>query len=186
MFASELKGLDRDAIRRWYNGYSWLGEEKAYNPFDILLLFNKRQFKPYWYETGMPSYLYNQMVKGRLNTLELENLGVYEKELSDFEVDSVSTNALLFQCGYLTITGEKTRSDQIYYTLHYPNQEVRESLNEERLKALGGDWSQTTIQGESLVQLLAENDFKGFEKQLRSLFSGLPYQWYSRTGYEGY
>ena len=32
VFALELPGLDRDEIRRWYNGYSWLGEEKLYNP----------------------------------------------------------------------------------------------------------------------------------------------------------
>ena len=41
VFAPELPGLDRDQIRDWYNGYRWLGEEKVYNPFDILLLFRK-------------------------------------------------------------------------------------------------------------------------------------------------
>ena len=35
VFAAELSGLDRNEIRRWYNGYSWLGEEKVYNPFDV-------------------------------------------------------------------------------------------------------------------------------------------------------
>ena len=39
VFAPELPGLDRDEIRRWYNGYGWRGGEKLYNPFDILLLF---------------------------------------------------------------------------------------------------------------------------------------------------
>jgi len=38
VFGPALPGLDRDAIRDWYNGYRWLGEE-VYNPFDILLLF---------------------------------------------------------------------------------------------------------------------------------------------------
>ncbi len=28
VFAPELSGLDRDEIRRWYNGYSWRGEER--------------------------------------------------------------------------------------------------------------------------------------------------------------
>ena len=31
VFAPELPGLDRDAIRDWYNGYRWLGDE-VYNP----------------------------------------------------------------------------------------------------------------------------------------------------------
>ena len=39
VFAPELPGLDRNEIRRWYNGYSWLGDKRMYNPFDILLLF---------------------------------------------------------------------------------------------------------------------------------------------------
>ena len=40
VFAPELPGLDRDLIREWYNGYGWRGEERVYNPFDILLLFD--------------------------------------------------------------------------------------------------------------------------------------------------
>ncbi|MCE2432467.1 MAG: AAA family ATPase [Candidatus Latescibacteria bacterium] len=43
VFAPELPGLDRDEIRDWYNGYSWRGQEKVYNPFDILLLSGSRQ-----------------------------------------------------------------------------------------------------------------------------------------------
>jgi hypothetical protein len=45
VFAPELPGLDRDEIRRWYNGYNWLGEA-VYNPFDVLLLFSKRLSRP--------------------------------------------------------------------------------------------------------------------------------------------
>ena len=41
VFAPELPGLDREQIRDWYNGYSWRGDEKVYNPFDILLLFRQ-------------------------------------------------------------------------------------------------------------------------------------------------
>ena len=189
VFAPELEGLDRDEIRRWYNGYSWLGKEKVYNPFDVLLLFKKRQFKPHWYRTGTPRFLYNMMAKGRLNTLEFKNLGMYEEELSSFEVDDISVNALLFQCGYLTITGHEIRSERNYYQLEYPNHEVRSSMNQELLRALKANWSETMRRGESLARLLAENDFGGFERQLRSLFSGIPYQWHIRNIlalYEGF
>ena len=44
VFAAELPGLDRAAIREWYNGYRWRGD-RVYNPFDILLLFRNREFK---------------------------------------------------------------------------------------------------------------------------------------------
>ena len=38
VFAPELDGVDRERVREWYNGYSWLGAEKVYNPCDVLLL----------------------------------------------------------------------------------------------------------------------------------------------------
>ena len=37
VFAPELGGLDREQVREWYNGYSWRGTEKVYNPYDLLL-----------------------------------------------------------------------------------------------------------------------------------------------------
>ena len=42
VFTPELPGLDRERIRHWYYGYNWRGAERVYNPFDILLLFDKR------------------------------------------------------------------------------------------------------------------------------------------------
>ena len=37
VFGPELDGLDRQQVREWYNGYGWLGEERVYNPYDVLL-----------------------------------------------------------------------------------------------------------------------------------------------------
>jgi hypothetical protein len=55
VFAPELPGLDRDQIRRWYNGYNWTGAA-VYNPFDLLLLFQEREFRTWWFETGTPTF----------------------------------------------------------------------------------------------------------------------------------
>ena len=45
VFAPELDGLDREQVRERYNGYRWRGAEKMYNPYDVLLLFDSREFK---------------------------------------------------------------------------------------------------------------------------------------------
>ena len=55
-FADRLEGVDLQEVRRWYNGYSWLGEP-VYNPFDILLFLRSYEFRPYWFETGIPTFL---------------------------------------------------------------------------------------------------------------------------------
>ncbi|NGO90841.1 MAG: AAA family ATPase, partial [Halomonas sp.] len=59
VFAPELPGLDREDIRRWYNGYRWGGQdvEAVYNPFDVLLLLEERKFSPYWFESATPTFL---------------------------------------------------------------------------------------------------------------------------------
>ena len=63
MFAPELPGLDRERIRGWYNGYSWGGEERVYNPFDVLLLLAEREFKVWWFETGTPTFAVDSLVE---------------------------------------------------------------------------------------------------------------------------
>ena len=57
VFRKELEGLDRQAVREWHNGYSWLGEDKVYNPYDVLLLLCHQEFGNYWLETGNPRFL---------------------------------------------------------------------------------------------------------------------------------
>ena len=178
VFAPELEGLDRNEIRHWYNGYNWLGEKKVYNPFDVLLLFKKRQFKPRWYRTGTPSYLYNLMAESKLSTLEFEDLGMYEEELSSFKLDRVSTDALLFQCGYLTIKRSEVRDDDTYYELDYPNHEVQLSLNRELLLAAGANLREVFKLGERMAQLLADNDFEQFEIELKAFYAGFPNECY--------
>ena len=56
VFAPELEGLDREKVRRWYNGYNWRGADKVYNPFDILLLFRTREFEAHWFRTGTQTF----------------------------------------------------------------------------------------------------------------------------------
>ena len=75
VFAPELPGLDRDEIRRWYNGYDWLGGEKVYNPFDILLLFDTRRFKAHWFETGSPTFLVKTLVERKVAAPSLGGRG---------------------------------------------------------------------------------------------------------------
>ncbi len=184
VFAAELAGVsesDRQEIRRWYNGYHWRGKEKVYNPFDILLYFRNREFLPWWYETGTPSFLYERMASGAVNTLDLENLSMSRRNLSTFEVGRVNLNALLFQCGYLTIVEEEVRPEGILFTLDYPNHEVRLSLNQELLDAATGDLEKASEDGRALIALLDANDFAGFERELQAFFAGIPYQWHTHN-----
>ena len=69
------------------------------------------------------------------------------------------------------------RMAQTFYTLDYPNLEVRQSLNQGLLGFLGREGREVSDSGKELGNLLVANDFDGFADRLRSFFAGIPYQW---------
>ena len=189
VFAPELPGLDREQIRDWYNGYSWLGDEKVYNPFDILLLFRNREFKAHWFETGTPTFLVETLGKRQVSSLELGEMVGSNELLSTFDVDHIATEALLFQTGYLTITDAEDLGGKRLYQLGYPNREVRQSLNESLLRYLVQDSTRQMANSIRLYRLLEANDFAGLETLFHAFFASIPYEWYTNNdiaGYEGY
>ena len=189
-FAPELPGLDREEIRRWYNGYNWLGEERMYNPFDILQLFRSRRFRPYWFETGTPTFLIETLLRRQVDIPSLDGLQSDDALLSRFDVRDMAPEALLFQTGYLTILDEERAFDGTpFYRLGYPNHEVRRSLNASLLAALTPPDAARRNPGVTLVERLRARDFAGIEGLVRGLFASIPYEWHTRNEiarYEGY
>ena len=189
-FAAELPGLDREQIREWYNGYSWGGERKVYNPFDVLLLFAEREFKPWWFETGTPIFLLQLLTDRCVAADRLDGLRASGALLGTFDVDRIAPESLLFQTGYLTVGGQERGEDGIeYFRLVYPNREVRQSLNLSLLNHITGDSRRREEQSQDLQRLLKAGDMDGLEAWFRALFAGIPYHWHSRNtiaDYEGY
>ena len=188
VFAPELPGLDRGQIRDWYNGYSWRGEEKVYNPFDILLLFRNREFDAYWFETGTPTFLIETLVERGVSALALDGMVGSANLLSTFDVDSIAPEALLFQTGYLTIQATESRGGRTRYRLGYPNREVFQSLNESLLAYLTRD-PQRERNGDRLYDLLMAGDVPALRDLFHAFFASIPYEWYTNNDiarFEGY
>ncbi len=181
VFAPELDGLDRDGIREWYDGYSWRGEARLYNPFDVLLLLDSREFRPYWFETGSPTFLFETMKERSVSLMELEGRMADRSLVSKFDVDDIGVEALLFQTGYLTIADERREGHRTFYRLDYPNLEVKLSLNDQLLAHFDERDRVPLEEGRSLRDLLEARDFGGFARELRTWLSGIPYQWHSRN-----
>ena len=177
VFAPELEGLDREKVRRWYNGYNWLGPERVYNPFGLLLLFDKRKFGNYWFHSGTPTFLVETLARRDLPTPDLDSMTGSESLLSTFDVDNISVEALLFQTGYLTIAGEEDGC----YRLDYPNLEVRQSLGEALLGELLPNAARKKTARLRLGELLEANDFERIETLFRGIFAAIPHQWYATS-----
>ena len=195
VFAPELAGLDREQVREWYNGYNWRGAEKVYNPYDVLLLLRRREFAAHWFETGTPAFLVDTLFERRVSSVSLDRTVSTAELLSTFDVggrsaaDHIGTEALLFQTGYLTITGQDELGGELLYRLGYPNREVRQSLNRVLLRHLVQDADRQTANSMRLARLLAAHDCAGLQELFHAFFASIPYHWYTNNdiaNYEGY
>ena len=189
VFAPEFAGLDRERVREWYNGYGWRGAEKVYNPYDVLLLLRRREFEAHWFETGTPAFLVDTLFERRVSTVSLGEMVTTGDLLSTFDVGSIGTEALLFQTGYLTITGERRLGGAALFRLDYPNREVRESLNRVLLRHLVQDVERQTANSVRLARLLETHDCAGLKELFHAFFASIPYHWYTNNhiaDYEGF
>ncbi|MEI6206694.1 MAG: ATP-binding protein [Desulfuromonadales bacterium] len=188
VFAAELEGLDRDEVREWYNGYNWLGDA-VYNPFDALLLFDHRQFRPWWFETGTPTFLIKLLSERQQFTPDLARIMAPESLLSTFDVGNIPSEALLFQTGYLTIDSARYLPGRLELTLRYPNKEVLASLNDCLLQALSQDPMVPARNVSRLYDILMANDLPALKDLFHSFYASIPHDWYRKNqlaGFEGY
>ena len=191
VFAAELQGLDREQIREWYNGYSWGGDERVYNPFDVLLLLKQRQFRNWWCETGNSKFLVNLLLEKGIRWYGLDDMVRSEELLSQFDVEAIAPEALLFQTGYLTVIERLASAGGPRYRLAYPNREVRQSLNRDLLSGVlgAGKEGEQESRAARLREVLATGNLEGLESELRAFLAGVPHQWHSKNpmgSYEGW
>ena len=188
VFWDRVSEFDMDEIRLWYNGYSWLGE-RVYNPFDILLLFDKKRFLPYWFETGTPTFLIKLLKEQKYYLPQIENLEVGEEILSNLDIDFIYPENILFQAGYLTIKKSIQRGKKIKYLLDYPNLEVRMSFNDSFLLYLFNNIMLKERVESNLISVFEKDDLDKMKEVLYTFFASIPSDWYRRndiSGYEGF
>jgi len=189
VFAKHLEGQDFKKIKKWYNGYKFLGEG-VYNPFDILLFIsNEFEYRNYWFSTATPTFLLKLIEKNNYFLPNLEDIIKNDSMLDSFDVDYIELETLMWQTGYLTIERTSINYDETpKYHLNIPNQEVRISLLGSIADFMTKIGNSTRLKG-NVYESLATADFRQLEKTLKSLFASIPYNLFTKNKmykYEGY
>jgi hypothetical protein len=155
----------------------------------LLLLFQKREFRPFWFETGTPTFLVDMLTERKVYLPSLLKMESSAELLSAFEVGAISTEALMFQSGYLTIAGEENIAGDLLFTLRYPNREVKGALNATLLGAWIGNAQQGVTHRVALFRALQKNDFERIREIFFSLYASIPNDWFRKNkldSFEGY
>ena len=163
-------------MRLWYNGYSWDGVHRLYNPFGTLNFLAKKQFQNFWFTTGSPSFLIKQMKKQIY--YNVENTNISNITLDKYDIDNLELVPLLFQTGYLTIKSVDVMTGDM--VLDYPNKEVRESMYQFLIDDLSKNPMRThtghTIK--DLNQAFLHRDLPKVKGILNALLADLPSETY--------
>ncbi|KZX15427.1 ATP-binding protein [Methanobrevibacter filiformis] len=121
-----LETLER--IKVYYNGYSWNGKERVYNPYSTLLSFKHGKFSKSWFKTGTPRVLANYPMNRYNIKAVVEPSEISDDELENLTINDIKDEVLLFQTGYLTVDKIETNDDGDLYHLKIPNYEVKTAL----------------------------------------------------------
>jgi Predicted AAA-ATPase/PD-(D/E)XK nuclease superfamily len=170
-------------LKYWYNGYSWDGITKVYNPFSILNFFSKNDFKNFWFSTGTPTFL--SILARQQQFYDLDEIESEATSFETFDIENLNPQAVMFQTGYLTIKKYDRKFGS--YTLGYPNNEVRRAFLEYMLDAYSfvqiNDIPPTFIK---IRRALERQDIPIIIELLNTMFASIPYQIWDGTSEKYY
>ena len=176
---AESNGLTKDEcyakLKSMYDGYHFHHKASGvYNPFSILNTFNVNEFKMYWFETGTPTFLVRYLKQGKYNLDNISKNDVPANALTGTNYVSPAPITLMYQTGYLTISGYDSRFDA--YNLDYPNEEVKSGF----LNSLSQLYAPALIQGEfSVIRFIRDierGDVDSFMTRFTAFLSGNDYE----------
>lgn len=113
-----------EKLKLQYDGYHFTEDsEEIYNPFSLMKAFLQRKVSSYWFESGTPTFLIQQMKHFGTDIMSLDDLEVPSSAFDQPTENMEDALPLLYQSGYLTIKDYDVEGE--IYTLRIPNQEVR-------------------------------------------------------------
>lgn len=165
--ASELA----ERVKEWYNGFSWNGVEKLYNPYSILRFFGEQKFMNFWFDSGTPKFLVEWLKKQMI--YDISRKAVSPLMIENFDIDNINLYTLLFQTGYLTIA----ECDELeLYLSDYPNKEVRQALLEYIMVVFANSAESKVVCGRNIIRAVRSHDMPQLIQAINTLFASIPYQ----------
>lgn len=138
----------------------------------MLLLLQNRKFGSYWFESDTPAFLVSVPKQRGIFILQQGCMQSKTQLLSQFDVNDISTEALLFQAGYITTKDiQEPLPGFEFYTLGFPNREVESNLNDVLLPVLGFSHNEVQPHQIVLLDMLQHKDLNDLYIPPQSLYA---------------
>lgn len=189
-FASR-KGVSREEavkmLKEYYDGYHFSEEcPDIYNPFSLINALSDGKLDSYWFSSGTPTYLLEQMRKFDVKIEEISEMEASKREFDAPTEGMLSIIPLFYQSGYLTIKDYDAESGM--YTLAIPNREVRSGLMESLIPYVNNGNSPTPFYRliGNMQKAFNRDDIEEVMSCLKLFFSAIPKTDNINKHYEGH
>ncbi|MDR1855874.1 MAG: ATP-binding protein [Desulfovibrio sp.] len=146
-------------MKSYYDGFSFDGDTRVYNPYSLLMCLKKNKFVNYWFGTATPTYLENYIVTKKIKIEDYVGYPIHENQIINAsEIEITSPALLLYQGGYLTL---EKRIREYTYILNYPNEEVYQSVGELLARSIYGETRDTKDMQTDIYSALIKKDMQG-------------------------
>jgi hypothetical protein len=175
VFSERLAGIDYEKVLRWYDGYTWDGVTRVFNPFSLLNFFQDHEFNNYWYASGTPQFLMRDFKAKPEEYAGIQHATISEALLDSHNIEDAPPVSLLFQTGFLTVKDVLDVSPK-EYVVGFPNEEVSGSFARQFLSAVteaSDPYSLNFIR--SMREALDAGDPERIAEPLSGLYASLPY-----------
>ena len=117
-----------ERLKQKFDGYHFSkNSEDIYNPFSLLNALQDNALDNYWFTSGTPTHLAEQIYKYKIDPRTFDDGFAATTEMFDVPTETASSPIpILYQAGYLTIKNYRERGNS--YILGYPNEEVRQGF----------------------------------------------------------
>jgi hypothetical protein len=170
-------------IRKYYDGFSFDGKIRLYNPYTILSFFKTRKFRNYWVISGSNTVIRTFLKEKDVAADQFQGMVIDDAFASaPGEIDATPPEGFLYQAGYLTLRSKG--KDE--FVLDYPNREVRSSISTLFLESLSPNsvWNSISKLGRDLKRPLAGGDVPGMIAVLSRLLAATVYDDHSNANRE--
>jgi len=169
-----------DRLKHKYDGYHFCENGVGlYNPFSLLNALDMKRFGDYWYGTGTPTGLMLALRNTHADITQLPGRMVEASALENVNSYQDDITALLYQSGYLTISGV---TEGGFLTIDFPNEEVRRGFITQLVPLYttlnSGDTSSLSA---TLKQSLIDGDLETFIEGMRAMIASLSYEFFKDT-----
>ena len=165
-----------ERMRKFYNGFSFNGVTKLYNPFSTLEFLGEKNFFSFWIDTGSTSMIAKYLKTQKVTVEEFRGLQVsLDFAKSPGEIEKTPPQGFLYQAGYLSL--RKDENDN--YFLDYPNTEVLNSMSRLLTENIFND--DANFYQTSVINAITNKNAEKLIKALNGLLANIPYDDYTKS-----